>query len=126
MISCAVWFLLQFGICVQAGERALPLLCCTFALSRSLAAIGVVSLTMARKEGSVTTLHEGSRKRAVLLSSGIYLIILAGFMIWMGGALAAVPLAASVLPLFFISKNAENISGELPEISRAILLHFVS
>ena len=41
VISCAVWFPLQFGICVQAGEeRALPLLCCTFALSRSLAAIG--------------------------------------------------------------------------------------
>lgn len=118
VISCAVWFLLQFGICVQAGERALPLLCCTFALSRSLAAIGVVRLPMARKEGSVTTLHEGSRKRAVLLSSGIYLIILAGFMIWMGGALAAVPLAAAGLTfVFYIQKCRKYFGGTTGDLS---------
>lgn len=118
VMACTVYFLLLFAAETQVNGGSLPLLCCVFFLSRSLAAIGVVSLPMARKEGSVTTLNQGARKRIVQGTMGVYLVLLAVLMVWLGGILALVPLTAGVLTYgYYVWKCRKYFGGTTGDLS---------
>ena len=110
VMACAVYFLLLFAAETQVDERTLPLLCCVFFLSRSLAALGVVSLPMARKEGS--------RKKIVQGTMAAYLLLLAALMVWLGGALALIPLVAGAATYgYYVWKCGKYFGGTTGDLS---------
>lgn len=118
VMACTIYFVLLVAAETQVDQDVLPLMCCIFFLSRSLAAIGVVSLPMARKEGSVTTLNQGARKKAVQGTMMVYLVLLTVLMVWLRGPLAFLPLGAGGLTYgYYVWKCKKYFGGTTGDLS---------
>ncbi|MCH1983636.1 adenosylcobinamide-GDP ribazoletransferase [Ruminococcus sp. OA3] len=97
VITCVVYFALMFGIYSQMNMEALKVIAPGFMLSRSMSALAIVTFPKARKDGSVATLSRGARTRRVRFTMAVYILVLAGVLLWIDLILGTAALAGAVL-----------------------------
>lgn len=118
VITCSVYFLLYCGVYSQMGERALPVICVSFCLSRTLSGLSVVTFPKAREDGTVAEFSrnaENLRTRNVLLA---YLVLLgAGLLlldVWLG---IAALLACGLAFVFYRHKALTYFGGTTGDLA---------
>ena len=83
VITCGVYFLLYYGVYCQMGQRALPVICVSFCLSRTLSGLAIVTFPKAKADGTVAEFSRNAetlRVRNVLL---VYLVLLAAGLLFL-------------------------------------------
>ncbi|HJD12194.1 MAG TPA: adenosylcobinamide-GDP ribazoletransferase [Candidatus Ruminococcus avistercoris] len=81
VITCAVYFVLYFGICSQLNLTTIGVLAPGFLLSRALSAYAIVTFPKARKDGSVATFARGASTRKVQITMIFYILLAAVLMV---------------------------------------------
>lgn len=88
VITCSVYFLLYYGVYCQMGRRALPVVCISFCLSRTLSGLAVVTFPKAREDGTVAEFSKNAQTLRVRNVLVVYLVLLgAGLLVldfWLG------------------------------------------
>ena len=111
VITCGVYFLLYYGVYSQMGERALPVICISFCLSRTFSGLSVVTFPKAREDGTVAEFSrnaENLRVRNVLL---VYLVLLGAGLLFLDFWLGLAALAAGGCAFLFYHHKALKYFG---------------
>lgn len=95
VITCAVYFILFFGVYSQTDMTALAVIAPAFMLSRTLSALAIVSFPKAKKDGSVAALAKGAETKRVQVTMAVYLLGLAVLMLVINPLLGAAALIAA-------------------------------
>lgn len=117
VIYCVVYMLLSFGIWSEADGKTIGLLACIFVLSRALSGFGVMSLKMAKRDGTATVFADTADKRRVKVIMIVYIVITGGLMLWLDGMIGTICLLAALLVFIYYRymayKQFGGITGDL-------------
>lgn len=95
IIVCVVYFLFYYGVYTMADMDNILLIGVGFVLSRTLSGLAIVTFPMAKGTGLAASFSSGADKRRVRNILFLYLILVSGLMIYLGGWRGAACLAAA-------------------------------
>lgn len=117
VITCAVYFVLFYGVCTQLDLAAAAVIAPGYMLSRSLSALAIVTFPKAKKDGSVAVLAKGAETRRVRITMAVYILGLAVLMLVINPLLGAAALLAAGLTFWYYHhmamKNFGGTTGDL-------------
>ena len=119
VILCVGYFVLSFGVAGQFYEDTtlLPILCLGYVLSRGYSALSIVSFTTARNSGLAYIFSDNASKKAVKITSVIYIILTLSAMIFINVVCGLVVAVLSVLGFLlfktFCYKKFGGLTGDL-------------
>lgn len=80
VIGLCIYFLASFALWSEAGIRHLPVIACTYVLSRSLSGISVVTFHAAKNSGLLKTFQDGAQRFRVRTVLIIWMAVSAAMM----------------------------------------------
>lgn len=103
IISCAVYMLAYVGVYSSLTFECVKVIGLSFILSRTLSGLSVVCFPQARKKGLVATFAKQAAKRTTRYVLAVYLVLICGVMIVIGGVPggAAVVIAGLVFLYYY-------------------------
>lgn len=121
VIHCCMYFLLSAGFYAQVYEKGgrteIFLIALGYVISRSVCALCVVLLPAAKDSGLAHIFKNAAGKKAVLITQIVFLLAVAGIIVWLSPVTAAL-LVILLLATFFhfrsmAQKKFAGISGDL-------------
>lgn len=117
LISCIVYFILDFGIWSEIKGDAVLILGIGFILSRALSGFSIVTFSCAKNSGLAASFSDAAQKNIVRATMSVYIIICAVCMISINWILGLVSLITALLAFiyyrFMSLKNFSGITGDL-------------
>lgn len=117
LISCIVYFIMDFGIWSEIRGKAVILLGIGFVLSRALSGLSIVTFPCAKKSGLAASFSDAAQKNIVRVTMSIYIIICAVCMLIvdyiLGGVCLIVALSVFIYYKHMSLKNFSGITGDL-------------
>lgn len=111
------YFIADIGVYSELTRRALPVLACTFAMSRSFSGLSVVSFKMAKNTGLAATFSDMAVKGRVKITMLVYLVLIGGVMIYLDAPLGILAILAAMIDFFayrhMAYKKFGGITGDL-------------
>lgn len=112
-----VYFVLSVGIWSEISLQAMPFLCISYTISRTLSGFSMVTFPLAKNTGLVAAFQEGADKRKVIvvlaLLFTIEALLLFSFNVWMG-VFVMVPALLCFLYHYYVCKRIfGGITGDL-------------
>ena len=111
------YFIADIGVYSELTRRALPVLACTFAMSRSFSGLSVVSFKMAKNTGLAATFSDMAVKGRVKITMLVYLVLIGGVMIYLDAPLGILAILAAMIDFFAYKhmayKKFGGITGDL-------------
>ena len=103
VIACVLYLLLTFGFWteLERADSAVLVLAIGFVLSRSLSGLSVASFRCAEGSSLLAAFSDASHKKAVRAVLLAFLLLCAGFMLWLDLLLGLAALAAAGLSFFY-------------------------
>ncbi|MCI7812322.1 MAG: adenosylcobinamide-GDP ribazoletransferase [Lachnospiraceae bacterium] len=111
------YFFIQFGAYSELTQEMLPVLSCSFILSRALSALAVVSFRMAKNTGLAATFAEMAVKKRVQIVMICYIVLCSVAMIALQPVYGICTVCAAVLEFFYYRhmayKQFGGVTGDL-------------
>lgn len=95
------YFILDYGFKTELDLRSVLLVAVGYMLSRALSALAVVSFNCASKSGLVKTFSDSAAKKAVQVSSIIYMLIAAALMLYISPVVGAICIVMTALVFLY-------------------------
>lgn len=112
IITCAVYFLLLYGVTDSVGEEMLPVYAAVFAVSRCLSGLSVVSFPKMKKEGTVSEFSKKAETKRIRIVLAGYLALLCIWMLWKNPRYGAAAIAgAGLMFLYYYRMSRKNFGG---------------
>lgn len=111
IIVCAVYFIFYYGVYTMVNLENMVLIGLGFILSRTLSALAIVTFPMAKGTGLAATFSEGADKRRVRNMMILYLIILTGIYVGIGGLCGVICLVAAGLMFAYYYGMSKRVFG---------------
>lgn len=119
LIACVAYLILQFGLWYQAFSDGISLFApgIIFVLSRTLSALGAVTMKNARKSGMLASFTDAVAGKSVFISLVVWLIACVLCLLYLNLILGGAVMLASGLIYFYYSissqRNFGGITGDL-------------
>ncbi len=118
VIGLCMYFLAAFALWSEAPESSLPVIACTYVLSRSLSGISVVTFRAAKNSGLLRTFQDGAHKRRVrfvlILWAGACTVLMM-FLSWQQGLAAAA--AAPAVFFYYYRMSQKQFGGTTGDLA---------
>lgn len=111
IIVCAVYVIFYYGVYTMVNRENMVLIGLGFVLSRTLSALAVVTFPMAKGTGLAVTFSEGADKKRVRNVMILYLIILTGGYVGIGGLCGVICLVAAGLMFAYYYGMSKRVFG---------------
>lgn len=117
IITAVLYFFFYFGVCHALTMQELPVVAAGFILSRALGAFSIASFPMAKNTGLAASFSDGAQKQCVRMTSCVYGVISAGFMLWYSPLTGGCAVAGAALEYGYYYKMSRRefggITGDL-------------
>ena len=111
VIGLCVYFLADTALWSEAAGELLPVIACSYMLSRSLSGISVVSFQAAKNSGLLRTFQDGAQKFRVRVVLILWACICAGIMLYLSWRQAVVMILAALLVFFYYHRMSKKQFG---------------
>ena len=101
VIGLCAYFLADTALWSEADGELLPVIACSYMLSRSLSGISVVSFQAAKNSGLLRTFQDGAQKFRVRVVLILWACACAGIMLYLSWRQAVVTILAALLVFFY-------------------------
>ena len=117
VIGLCVYFLADTALWSEVTVELLPVIACTYMLSRSLSGISVVSLRAAKNSGLLRTFQDGAQKKRVRVVLIVWACVCGGIMLYLSWKTAVIVILAALFVFLYYyrmsRKQFGGITGDL-------------
>ena len=117
LISCVVYFIVDFGLWSEIGLRSILILCVGFMLSRALSALSIVTFPCAKTSGLAASFSDAAQKNTVKITMYIYIAFCIGIMMFINFILGSICIISAFLMFIYYKhmsiKKFSGITGDL-------------
>ena len=111
VITCVVYFMFYYGVYSEVTPAALPIIACSFCLSRTLSALAIVTFPKARKTGSASTIARGAEDKQVKITMMIYLVAIFLVMLLINWKLGVICYITEAVVYYLYYRNSMKYFG---------------
>ena len=111
VIGLCAYFLASAALWSEADGGLLPVIACSYMLSRSLSGISVVSFPAAKNSGLLRTFRDGAQKLRVRTVLILWACACAGIMLYLSWRQAAVMIPTALLVFFYYYRMSRKQFG---------------
>ena len=112
VIGLCVYFLADTALWSEVTVELLPVIACTYMLSRSLSGISVVSFRAAKNSGLLRTFQDGAQKKRVRVVLIVWACVCGGIMLYLSWKTAVIViLAAPFVFLYYYRMSRKQFGG---------------
>lgn len=134
IIMAMVYFLFSLGIWSEVEMEALPIIACSYVLSRTLSALALTTFPCANKNGSLGMFADAAQKKIVQFVLFIWCLLLLLYTVSVDGRLALclfLGAAVSYLYYYYIAMKefggtTGDIAGFFVQLSELVMVFFVA
>lgn len=117
VIGLCVYFLADTALWSEVTVELLPVIACTYVLSRSLSGISVVSFRAAKNSGLLRTFQDGAQKKRVRVVLIVWACVCGGIMLYLSWKTAVIVILAALFVFLYYyrmsRKQFGGITGDL-------------
>ena len=117
VIGLCVYFLADTALWSEVTVELLPVIACTYMLSRSLSGISVVSFRAAKNSGLLRTFQDGAQKKRVRVVLIVWACVCGGIMLYLSWKTAVIVILAALFVFLYYyrmsRKQFGGITGDL-------------
>ena len=117
VIGLCVYFLADTALWSEVTVELLPVIACTYMLSRSLSGISVVSFRAAKNSGLLRTFQDGAQKKRVRMVLIVWACVCGGIMLYLSWKTAVIVILAALFVFLYYyrmsRKQFGGITGDL-------------
>lgn len=117
LISCVVYFIIDFGAWSEISGEALLILCIGFMLSRALSGLSIVTFPCAKKSGLAASFSDAAQKNMVKLTMYFYIALCITAMLCINLVLGSICIISAFLIFIYYKymsiKKFSGITGDL-------------
>lgn len=118
VIGLCVYFLADTALWSEVTVELLPVIACTYMLSRSLSGISVVSFRAAKNSGLLRTFQDGAQKKRVRVVLIVWACVCGGIMLYLSWKTAVlVILAALFVFLYYYRMSRKQFGGTTGDLA---------
>ena len=111
VIGLCAYFLADTALWSEADGELLPVIACSYMLSRSLSGISVVSFQAAKNSGLLRTFQDGAQKFRVRVVLILWACACAGIMLYLSWRQAVFMILAALLVFFYYYRMSKKQFG---------------
>lgn len=117
LISCVIYFTINFGLLSEIDLRLIPIFCVGFILSRALSAFAIVTFPCAKTSGLAASFSDAAQKNIVKITMYIYIAFCIGMMLFMNLILGSICIMSTFFMFIYYKhmciKKFSGITGDL-------------
>ena len=117
LISCVIYFIINFGLWSEIDEKTLIIVCVGFVLSRALSGFSIVSFPCAKKSGLASSFSDAAQKNIVKITMIFYISVCILIMLYIDLILGSVCVISSILMFIYYKhmsiRKFSGITGDL-------------
>ena len=118
VIGLCVYFLADTALWSEVTVELLPVIACTYMLSRSLSGISVVSFRAAKNSGLLRTFQDGAQKKRVRVVLIVWACVCGGIMLYLSWKTAVIViLAALFVFLYYYRMSRKQFGGTTGDLA---------
>ena len=118
VIGLCVYFLADTALWSEVTVELLPVIACTYMLSRSLSGISVVSFRAAKNSGLLRTFQDGAQKKRVRVVLIVWACVCGGIMLYLSWKTAAIVIIAALLVfLYYYRMSRKQFGGTTGDLA---------
>lgn len=133
IIMAMVYFLCSLGVWSEIEMEALPILACSYALSRTLSAVALTTFPCANKNGSLGMFADAAQKRMVQIVLLLWFLLLLFYAVSVDGKLAVCLFLGAMLSYLYyyyiamkeFGGTTGDIAGFFVQLSELVMAFFV-
>ena len=111
VIGLCVYFLADVAFWSEVTMKLLPVIACTYMLSRSLSGISVVRFRAAKNSGLLRTFQDGAQRKRVRVVLILWACACSGIMLYLSWKTAVIVILAAILVFFYYYRMSRKQFG---------------